>query len=422
MPEPAPPASLTTAPLTAAAVDDADAATARAAMVARLHAAGHLSPGPVSEALLALPRQALMPQAYVRRSSPDETPPRWDLLDWSVPEDRDELLRVLYSGDSVAVQHDGEPLLGRSRGTRTGGAMTSMSSVMGMTAELLQELDLEPGQRVLDIGTGTAVTAAVACFVSSDARVVTIDIDYHVTSAAAAHLADLGYRPTVVTGDGEAGWLDRAPYDRMLISFAVPRVPRALVEQLAPQGLLLATVGTSSPSWPGLAVITKTAQGRVEGELRAVEFGHRAGWGRDRLFLSAAFRAQMATAEGVTVRGHRLPPPPEARGFWLALDHLRPGLVRNFGAEHLQIGAPECGSWVRMSPNGDGMCSVTAFGPRAIWHEIEQIAARWQAAGEPDAYRIEFYADGKQWAVAGFGRNKLCWPLHDQRPLKGDPR
>ncbi|MEU9396732.1 protein-L-isoaspartate O-methyltransferase [Streptomyces sp. NPDC048324] len=403
-------------------MDDADAARARAAMVARLHEAGHLPPGPVSEALLALPRQVLMPQAYVRRSAPDETPPRWDLLDWSVPGDRDELLRVLYSGDSVAVQHDGEPLLGRARGTRSGGAMTSMSSVMGMTAGLLQELDLEPGQRVLDVGTGAAVTAAVACFVSGDAGVVTIDRDEHITSAAAAHLADLDYRPTVVTGDGKTGWPDLAPYDRVFLSFAVPRVPPALVEQLAPKGLSLATVGTSSPSWPGLAVITKTAQGRVEGELRAVEFGHRAGWGWDRLFLSAAFREEMATAEGVTVRGYRLPPPEEARGFWLALDHLRPGLVCNFSARHLQIGAPECGSWVRVSPVGDGTCSVTGFGRRAIWHEIEQIADRWRAAGEPDAYRIEFSADGKQWAVAGSGRNELCWTLRDERPGKGDPR
>jgi protein-L-isoaspartate(D-aspartate) O-methyltransferase len=415
MPEPSPPVSSTIA-----AMDDTDAARARAALVARLHRAGHLPPGPVSEALLALDRQVLMPQAYVRRSAPDEAPPRWDLLDWSAPEDRDELLHVLYSGDSVAIQHDGEPLLGRARGTRSGGAMTSMSSVMGMTVELLQELDLEPGQRVLDVGTGAAVTAAVACFVSGDAGVVTIDRDEHVTSAAAAHLADLDYRPTVITGDGKAGWPDRAPYDRVFVSFAVPRVPPALVEQLAPQGLSLATVGTSSPSWPGLAVITKTARGRIAGELRAVEFGHRAGWGWDRLFLSAAFREQMATAEGVIVRGHRLPPPREARGFWLALDHLRPGLVCNFGAEHLQIAAPECGSWVRVSPDGDGTCSVTEFGPRSIWHEIEEIADQWRVAGEPDAYRIEFSADGKQWAVAGSGRIELCWTLRDERPAKGD--
>jgi hypothetical protein len=75
-----------------------------------------------------------------------------------------------------------------------------------------------------------------------------------------------------------------------------------------------------------------------------------------------------------------------------------------------------------VSPDGDGTCSVTEFGPRAIWHEIEQIAARWQAAGEPDTYRIEFSANGKQWAVAGSDRNKLCWTLRDERPVKGDPR
>lgn len=74
------------------------AVTARAAMVARLEDSGDLSPGPVREALLALPREVLMPQAYVRRSAPDETPPHWDLLDWSQPADRNELLRRLYSG------------------------------------------------------------------------------------------------------------------------------------------------------------------------------------------------------------------------------------------------------------------------------------------------------------------------------------
>ncbi|KUM92654.1 protein-L-isoaspartate O-methyltransferase [Streptomyces cellostaticus] len=384
-------------------------------MVARLHKAGDLSPGPVSDALLALPRQKLMPQAYVRRSAPDETPPRWELLDWSVPAHREELQRMLHSGDSVVVQHDGEPLLGRSSGIRSGGAMTAMSSTMGMTAQLLQELDLRPGQHVLDVGTGAGVTAAVACFVSGDAGVVTIDRDEHVTTAAAARLAGLGYGPDVVTGDGEAGCPDKAPYDRVFVSFAVPRIPPTLVEQLAPQGRMLATVGTRSPSWPGLAVITTTTQGHVEGELRAVEFGHRAGWGWTRLFLSAESRRRMAKQEGVTVRGHRLPPPTQARGFWLALDHLRPGLVRDFSAEHLQIGAPEDDSWVRVIPDGAGTCSVTEFGPRAIWQEIEEVEIRWRATGEPGVYRIEFDADGTQWAVAGHGRNKLSWPLYDER-------
>lgn len=132
--------------------DTSGAADARGAMVARLEES--VRPGPVREALLALPRQVLMPQAYVRRSAPDETPPRWDLLDWNRPADRDELLERLHSGDSVAIQHEGEPILGRAAGPRRGGVMTAMSSTMGMTVDLLQLLDLRSGQRVLDVGTG----------------------------------------------------------------------------------------------------------------------------------------------------------------------------------------------------------------------------------------------------------------------------
>jgi protein-L-isoaspartate(D-aspartate) O-methyltransferase len=415
--EPACPAIGST-PAPAPEAADAEAAAARAEMVTRLEASGDLRPGPVREALLALPRHVLMPQAYVRRSAPDETPPRWELLDWAVPAHRPELLRVLHSGDSVAVQHDGEAMRARAGGFRSGGAITAMSSVLGMTAGLLQRLDLRPGQRVLDVGTGAGVTAAVACFVCGDAGVVTIDLDEHVTAAAARHLAALGHRPAAVTGDGEAGWPDRAPYDRVFVSFAVPRVPAALVEQLARGGRALATIGTSSPSWPGLAVITRTAGGRIEGELRAVEYGHRAGWGWQRLFLSAAFRDRIAAGRGRTVRGCPAPPPRQARGMWLALDHLRPGLVRNLGAEHLEIGAPECGSWVRARPDGDGTWTVTECGPRALWDEIRQVAARWRAAGEPAAYRIGFDADGEQWAAAGRGRTALSWPLVDPRPRR----
>ncbi|MET9778819.1 protein-L-isoaspartate O-methyltransferase [Streptomyces sp. NPDC006367] len=379
-------------------------------MTARLEESGDVRSGPVREALLALPREVLMPQAYVRRSAPDEAPPRWDLLDWARPDDRDELLRVLHSGDSVAIQLDGEPILGRAPGPRRGGAMTAMSSTMGMTARLLQQLDLRPGQRVLDVGTGAAVTAAVACFVCGYEGVVTVDVDRHVSEAARARLHELGYRPVVVTGDGTAGWSETAPYDRIFVSFAVPRVPLALVDQIAPGGRALMTLGTSSPSWPGLAVVTKTSSGAVEGTLAAVEFGHRGGWGFDRLFLSREFRDRIATSRGDWTQRTRLEPPPDsARGMWLALDHYFPGLVRHFGAEDLTIGAPECGSWMRVRPAGYRRWDVTVAGPRDIWAEIQDVAGRWRAAGSPQAYQLQIRADGTQRVTTDSGA--LSWFL-----------
>ncbi|MEF9886870.1 protein-L-isoaspartate O-methyltransferase [Streptomyces sp. P9-A4] len=400
--------------------DTSAAVAGRVAMVARLEESGELGPGPVREALLALPRQILMPQAYVRRSTPDEMPSRWDLLDWSRPGDRNELLERLHSGDSVAIQHGGEPVLGRAAEPRRGGVMTAMSSTMGLTASLLQQLDLRPGQRVLDVGTGAGVTAAVECFVCGDAGVVTLDIDPHVTAAARDRLYALGFRPAAVTGDGTAGWADEGAYDRIFVSFAVRRVPKALVAQLTPGGLALMTLGTSSPSWPGLAVIRRLPDRTVEAELRAVEFGHRAGAGFDRLFLSARFRATIAAADGWTQRSRLAPPADTARGMWLALDHLHPGLVRHFGAEDLTIGAPECRSWMRVNEAGYRRWDVTTCGPRDIWAEIQDVAGRWRAAGEPDVYRLHFDTDGIQRATSLNGA--LTWQLPPVPGETGDSR
>ncbi|WP_327359965.1 protein-L-isoaspartate O-methyltransferase [Streptomyces sp. NBC_01296] len=364
------------------------------------------------DALLALRRELLIRQAYVRRSAPDELPPRWELLDWARPDDRDELCHLLHRGDSVPVQHAGEPILGRIPGVRSGGTMTAMSSTMGMTSGLLDALDLRPGQRVLDVGSGAGVTAGVMCFVCGDEGVVTLDVDRHVSEAMRAHLAVLGYRPTVVTGDGRVGWPARAAYDRIFVSFAVPSIPTALVDQLAPGGLALMTVATSSPSWPGLAVITKSSMGQVQAELRAVEFGHRAGTGIDgfeQVFLSAKFRKQIAAGGGRWTRRSRLVPPAVTdRGAWLALGALRPGLVRDYGAEDLTLGAPSCGSWMRARPAGSRW-TVTADGPRDIWAELHEVAALWRAAGSPSAYRIEIDSGGTQQATTSCGT--LSWPL-----------
>ncbi|WP_221354652.1 protein-L-isoaspartate O-methyltransferase family protein [Streptomyces beigongshangae] len=394
---------------------EADPAAARAAMVTRLEEDGSLQPGPVRDALLTMPREVLMPQAYVRRSTPGEEPPRWDLLDWSAPQDRPELVGVLYGGASVLVQHDGEPLLGRARGTRSGASITSMSTVMGLTASLLEELDLGSGLRVLDVGTGAGVTAAVACQVCGDQGVVTLDRDRHLTDAAAARLVDLGFRPQVVCGSGEQGLLGRE-FDRIFMSYTVKRVPTALVEQLASGGTLLAHVTSASPSWPGLAVVERTADGHVTAELRAVEFAHRAGHGMERIWLSEEFRQRMATEPGTWTQRSMLAPPADSdRGFWLAADHLLGGLVRDFGSEHLAIGAPGCGSWMRAEPVGHRRWSVAVQGPRDIWKEIHDLADRWRAARSPDRYRLSFDANGEQRAASKCGH--LSWHLPAPHPL-----
>ncbi len=395
----------------------ADPVVAREAMVARLETAGRLGPGTVREALLAIRREVLIPQAYVRRSAPGEEPPRWDLLDWGALPDRVELLGLLYGGGSVLVQHDGEPLHGRARGARSGGVISSMSSVTGMTAELLQELDLRPGQRVLDVGTGAGFTAAVACHVCGDEGVVSLDRDRHLVESAAGRLADLGFHPHLVCGAGGEGCPDRGPFDRIFLSYAVRQVPSALAGQLAPGGRMLTHVTTASPSWPALAVVERTADGTLNSEVRAVEFAHRAGHGVDRIWLTEAFRHRIATEPGAwTYVSARELPSSTDRGFWLAADHLLGGgLVRDFGAEHLALGAPGCGSWLRSAPGEQGW-HVAAHGPRDIWAELHDLADRWRAAGSPDRYRLDFTEDGGQRVFSENG--VLAWPLSAPGPVE----
>ncbi|MEU9182616.1 methyltransferase domain-containing protein [Streptomyces sp. NPDC048550] len=281
-----------------------------------------------------------------------------------------------------------------------------------MTAVLMEQLQPRPGLRVADVGTGAAVTCAISARVCGDQQVVSIDRDPYVAEAARHHLAALGLHPTLVTGDGEAGWPMMAPFDRIFASYSLARVPAPWLEQLAPGGTALAHLTTGSPSWPALAVISKDPAGQVTGELRPVRYGHRAGHGLDWIFLKKSFRDRIAARDGATVTHNRQAPPPDtARGFWLALNFLNPVLVRKGGADHLVIGAPACRSWVAARPAGAGGWDVAASGPRDIWEEIQHTQALWQAAGRPAVYRLRFGSDGQQQLSAGSGRRELTWTL-----------
>ncbi|MGE7386376.1 hypothetical protein ACQKM2_12965 [Streptomyces sp. NPDC004126] len=95
--------------------------------------------------------------------------------------------------------------------------------------------------------------------------------------------------------------------------------------------------------------------------------------------------------------------------MWLALDHLRPGLVRDFSADGLTIGAPGCGSWLRARTAGAGGWEVTGRGPRDIWAELHDVADRWRAAGSPASYRLEVDSGGAQRVTSRSGA--LSWLL-----------
>uniref|UniRef100_UPI0012FEBC5A methyltransferase domain-containing protein n=1 Tax=Streptomyces megasporus TaxID=44060 RepID=UPI0012FEBC5A len=250
-----------------------DLTAARLAMVARLEASGELRDPAVRAALSAVRREVLLPRAYVRRNEPGARPGVWQLLDGAHPEDRAEWSEVVHGGGSVLVQHDGERVTAQRRGMVAGGRITGLSSVVSMTVHTLQRLRLRPGLRLLELGTGTGVTAALAAHILGPGAVTSVESDRHLADAARARLDALGSGVRVVTADGLDGCPDGAPYDRVLSTFAVPYVPRAWLAQLADGGLLLTTVATTSSSWSGEAVVRRRGR-RLEATLEGRAAGH----------------------------------------------------------------------------------------------------------------------------------------------------
>jgi protein-L-isoaspartate(D-aspartate) O-methyltransferase len=140
-----------------------------------------------------------------------------------------EPLDKVYADRSIVVRRDAE------------GQLTSSSSQPAIMAIMLEQLDLKPGQHVLEIGAGTGFNAAlIASIVGSSGKVVTMDIQPDLVEHARACLEVAGYEwVQVVVGDGGYGYPDGAPYDRIILSVASTVIAPAWREQLALGGRLV---------------------------------------------------------------------------------------------------------------------------------------------------------------------------------------
>jgi len=121
------------------------------------------------------------------------------------------------------------------------GLPVSSSSQPAMMAIMLDQLGLQPGDRVLEIGTGSGYNAAVMSEVTGpDGAVVSVDIDPELVARARRALADAGYDDVLVLcADGGFGDADRAPFDRIIVTAGAWDIAPAWLDQLVPGGLLV---------------------------------------------------------------------------------------------------------------------------------------------------------------------------------------
>ncbi|MEU8310616.1 methyltransferase, FxLD system [Actinomadura sp. NPDC048955] len=183
------------------AADESPAAL-RSAMVDQLVRWGSVRDLRVEAAMRAVPRHRFVPGATVQAA---------------------------YAQDGV-VTHPGAD--GRPR---------SMASAPAVVAQMLEQLDVQPGHRVLEIGAGTGYNAALAAHLAGPAgAVTTIDIDQDVADGARTALAASGFDAVrVVCGDGEYGHPQGAPYARIIATAGAWEVPAAWTDQLAAGGRIV---------------------------------------------------------------------------------------------------------------------------------------------------------------------------------------
>lgn len=127
-------------------------------------------------------------------------------------------------------------------------------------AAMLQSAQIQPHERVLEIGAGSGYQTALLAELA--AQVIAVERYQSLADAARQNLARLGYRNvTVMVGDGSLGALEFAPYDAIIVSAAAPRVPHALLQQLAPGGRLVLPVGDAEQQF--LQLVHRNADGTI---------------------------------------------------------------------------------------------------------------------------------------------------------------
>lgn len=180
------------------------AAQLRSALVGQLRDEGKIVSAAVEAAFLTVARERFLPA--------------------------DTELEIAYGYDSSVV----------TKRDDRGVALSSVSAAY-IQARMLEQANLRPGMRVLEVGSGGLNAALIAEIVGDEGRVVTVDIDPEVTDRAAKLLDEAGYsgRVTVLVADAENGVPGEGEFDAIIVTVGAWDVPPAWLEQLSPHGTLV---------------------------------------------------------------------------------------------------------------------------------------------------------------------------------------
>jgi protein-L-isoaspartate(D-aspartate) O-methyltransferase len=268
---------------------------------------------------------------------------------------------------------------------------TSSSSRPAVMAVMLDRLGIRLGHRVLEIGTGTGYNTALLCHRLGEGNVYSIDINPGLIGAAREHLAEIDCHPYLVAGDGAAGWAEHAPFDQILATCAITRIPPEWIRQLADGGRIVAPLdaGDAGP----LLVLDKIARDEVTGRIDPYP-----AW-----FMPLREHAQSPlgpgqstgfTATGMAHYGTTAFNPATmltgdrdlALFLWLHLPGLRVAGGQQSGS--VVVHTSNALAEAQLVSGEDGTWEVVQRGSRRLWDTIEHAVTAFDALGRPDSTRF----------------------------------
>jgi len=346
------------------------------------------------------------------RAAYERTPRHWFIPDvvWTEPESVPHYVAVskeigseawyamVYSDQYIVTQVDdgAAPAIPGMKGEESSSSASQPSLVFAM----LNELDVHDSMTVLEAGTGTGYNAGLLCARLGGERVVTVEIDKGLATEARSRLASLGFHPDIIVGDAGLGYAERAPYDRVIATYAVRTVPYPWIEQTRPGGVLV--IPWTSRYFNGaLLRLEKGSDADAHGV-----FVGPAAFMRDRgqRLLSGTLRdhvtKEMEERATKTSTGldPRLVTDEEDAEFAIGLQvdcERRTFYVGNEFTLWILDGA---GSWASVDYEPDA-ASYTVFqdGPRQLWTEVEAAYQWWTQAGRAirEAFGVTVTAQGQ---------------------------
>ncbi len=368
----------------------ADSAGARRDLADRLAKAGVLNDPALRRAVEEVPREAFLHPGVFLPGDDN----RW-IPKTAVGTGPQEWLDIAYSDQSLVTQLDGHLTADQTSEPVTG-FPTSSSTLPETVLGMIQHLDLGDGNTVLELGTGTGYSSALMCHRLGADNVATVEVDLDVARRADAALEACGYSAWTVHGDGLTGYPRLAPYDRVIATMAVRRIPYGWVRQTRPGGTILATIGTWTYG-TGLAKLTVREDGTAHGRIVARSSFMAARSQVDQYPAGdLAARAAYATSERITRMS------PQLLDGWTPAFFAQlaaPGvqLIRSLdddGSSRTYLFDVDRESFAELTEASvEGEWNVRQGGPLGLWDRIEETLALWQANGEPGIEDVRLAVD-----------------------------